>query len=93
MKTLTNEQISKIKEINATSRGEALEQVAKIMNTKTIYASILNLVKNTKEIYIDDTTLANITYSKGKVKSVELYEIFEASYGKAMAISGMIKIK
>jgi hypothetical protein len=93
MKTLTNEQVSKIKEINATSRDEALEQVAKIMNTKTIYTSILNFAKNTKEIYVDGTTLANISYSKGKVKRVDFYEVFEASYGKAMALCGMIKIK
>ena len=93
MKNLTTEQISKIKEINVTSRDEALEQVAQIMNTKTIYSSILNFAKNTKEIYIDEVTLANIAYSRGKVKRVNFYEMFDTSYGKSMAFSGTIKIR
>lgn len=93
MTTLTNEQISKIKEINVTSRAEALEQVAQIMNTKIINASILNLVKSTNEIYVNDTTLANISYSKGKVKRVDFYEMFDTSNGKEMALSAIVKIK
>lgn len=73
--TFTNEEMSSIKAINTASRSEALEQVREILNCEGRYSAKLNLVKSTKEIVIDETMTASITYSKGKVKSVDFIDI------------------
>lgn len=73
--TFTTEEMNSIKAINAASRAEALEQVREILNLNGIYSAKLNLVKNTKELVVDETMTANITYSKGKVKSVDFIDI------------------
>ena len=72
--TITDEQISKIKEIRAESRYDAIDQVAMILGTKTVQTATLAIVAAGKKIYINETTIGDITYSKGKVMTFELWD-------------------
>lgn len=73
--TITDEQIKAIKEINAESRYDAIDQVAKILNTKTVETAMLAIVAAGKKVYINETTIGDIRYSKGKVKTFELWDL------------------
>ena len=73
--TFTSEEMNSIKAINTASRAEAMEQVAEIINRENRYSAKYNLVRSSKEIVIDETMIATITYSKGKVKSVDFLDI------------------
>lgn len=72
--TITDEQINKIKEIRAESRYDAIDQVAMILSTKTVQTATLAIVAAGKKIYINETTIGDITYSKGKVMTFELWD-------------------
>lgn len=72
--TITDEQINKIKEIRAESRYDAIDQVAQILNAKTVQTAALAIVAAGKKIYINETTIGDITYTKGKVKTFELWD-------------------
>ncbi len=73
--TITDEQINKIKEIRTESRYDAIDQVAQILNMKTVQTAAMAIVAAGKKIYINETTLGDITYSKGKVKTFELWDL------------------
>lgn len=73
--TVTDEQISKIKAVQASKRLEALYQVAEILNKPITETNMLGIVNSGKKIYIDKTTIADITYSKGKVKVLEFWDM------------------
>lgn len=72
--TITDDQVQQIKEIRAESRYDAIDQVAEILNTKTVQTAALAIVAAGKKIYINETTIGDITYSKGKVKTFELWD-------------------
>lgn len=73
--TITDEQVKAIKEINAESRYDAIEKVAEILNTKTVQSACLGIVAAGKKVYINETTIGEIRYSKGKVKAFELWDL------------------
>jgi hypothetical protein len=72
--TLTSEEMSSIKAINAASRAEAMEQVGKIINCERKHSAKYNMVKATNDIHVDETMIAVIRYSKGKVKSIDFLD-------------------
>ena len=69
---LTNEQMTSIKNIEAKTRYEAMDKVAKILNAKTGQRGTWSSTRKT--IIIDKNTHADITFSKGKVTKVEYYD-------------------
>ena len=70
---LTNEQMTELKNIEAKTRYEAMDKVAKILNATTGYCSTWSKTKKT--IVIDENTHAEITFSKGKVTKIEYFDI------------------
>jgi hypothetical protein len=73
--TIADEQIKAIKEITAESRYDAIDMVAEILNTKTTQSACLAMVSAGKKVYINETTIGEIRYSKGKVKALELWDL------------------
>ena len=73
--TITDNQIKEIKEITAVNRYDAIDQVAKILNTKTVQTAVLGIVAAGKKVYINETTIGEIRFSKGKVQSFELWDL------------------
>lgn len=73
--TITDDQVKQIKEIRAESRYDAIDQVAKILNTTTVQTAALAIMAAGKKIYINETTVGDITYSKGKVMTFELWDM------------------
>lgn len=69
--TLTNEQMTAIKNIEATTRYEAMDKVAKILGAKT--GQKATWASSRKTIVIDKETIAEIKFSKGKVLEVQYY--------------------
>lgn len=77
---ITDEQLNEIKNIQATKRLEALYQVAEILNAPITETAMLGIVNSCKKIYIDKTTIADITYSKGKVKELMFWDFTNNFY-------------
>ena len=75
---LTNEQIAAIQGISAKTRYDALEQVAKVLGVRT--GQRATWASSRKTIIIDDTTHADITFSKGKVVRLEYYSTEDIFY-------------
>jgi hypothetical protein len=77
--TLTNEQMTAIKNIEAKTRYEAMDKVAKILNAKAGQRGTWS--SSRKTIIIDENTHADITFSKGKVTKVQYYDnAYEKNY-------------
>ena len=70
--TLTAQQIAAIKGIEAATRYEAMDAVARILNAKTGQRG--TWASSRKTIIIDSNTHADITFSKGKVKQIYYYD-------------------
>lgn len=73
--TITDEQLDKIKNIQSSKRLEAMYEVAEILNRRIIDSGMLTIVHSGKKIYINNTTIADITYSKGKVKVLTFWDL------------------
>lgn len=69
---LTNEQVSSLQSIEAKTRYEAMELVAKVLGVTTGQRGTWS--SSRKTIIIDDTTHADITFSKGKVTKIQYYD-------------------
>lgn len=69
---LTNEQMTELKNIEAKTRYEAMDKVAKILNATTTQCGTWSSSKKT--IVIDENTHAEITFSKGKVTKIEYFD-------------------
>ena len=69
---LTDEQMTAIKNVEAKTRYEAMDKVAKILNAKTAQRGTWSSTRKT--IIIDENTHAEIKFSKGKVSNVEYYD-------------------
>lgn len=75
---LTNEQIAAIQSISAKTRYDALEQVAKVLGVRT--GQRATWASSRKTIIIDDKTHADISFSKGKVVTLEYYSTEDIFY-------------
>ena len=70
--SITDEQYAAIKNLTAATRYEALEGVAKILGLRTGQKATWS--SSRKTIIYDANTIADITYRKGKVVSLEFYD-------------------
>lgn len=71
--TLTDDQMKALKAIEVKTRYEALDKVAEVLGAKT--APKRTWASSRKTIIIDSETIADISFSKGKVKQVEFYSV------------------
>jgi hypothetical protein len=69
---VSHEQIDPIRNITASTRYEAMEQVAAILGKHTGTRGTWSSTRKT--IIIDNVTTAEITFSKGKVKDLQYYD-------------------
>lgn len=69
---ITDEQYASIKNLTAATRYEALDAVAKILGLRTAQRATWS--SSRKTIIYDANTIADITYRKGKVVSLEFYD-------------------
>ena len=70
---ITDEQYAAIKNLTAATRYEALDAVAKILGLRTAQRATWS--SSRKTIIYDNNTIASITYKKGKVVSLEFYDV------------------
>jgi nitric oxide synthase oxygenase domain/subunit len=69
---ITDEQYMAIKNLTTATRYEALDAVANILGLRTAQKATWS--SSRKTIIYDANTIADITYRKGKVVSLEFYD-------------------